>query len=417
MFSILIADEDRSVCQTLYELLIASDISVLRINAAHNVRDALGMVRNHRIDLLISEVRSDGLDGTELIRKAKKIQPWIQSIVVSANQSFQSVRMAMRSGATDYLTKPVNGDLFVESVRNVMLKAQCQSAQREEWMDQAARLPSQGPCFSVLHIKMVPPSDVASDILENDRELRRTAFRLTHLCLAGRRYIAFLSSHDVINIILQWDEGNNEEIGHQIIQMKAIGRRLSEQIRTASGVGCTVGISQVLRGIECIGLLYQQAKKAAIGRSAGMDSSVYYYGDWVEDFGSPRSDEEPGYAGLNRIVEEAKAYIQQNYHQKGLTLQSVARKNHVSPNYLSYLFKKYTGFNFWEYVTQLRMEESRKLILHTDLLRYEIAERVGYESPEHFSKIFKKKFGISPSMLKNKERPLRGAEPFDRLTR
>lgn len=52
--------------------------------------------------------------------------------------------------------------------------------------------------------------------------------------------------------------------------------------------------------------------------------------------------------------------------------------------------KKITGFNLWEYVIKLRMELSKSLITGTDLRRYEIAERVGYESPEHFSKIFKK---------------------------
>ncbi|MNW50319.1 HTH-type transcriptional activator Btr [compost metagenome] len=102
----------------------------------------------------------------------------------------------------------------------------------------------------------------------------------------------------------------------------------------------------------------------------------------------------------NRIVESAKKYIEENYRQKGLTIHEVARSNHVSPNYLSYLFKKNTGYNLWEYVIKLRMEESKALILNTDLRRYEIAERVGYESPEHFSKIFKKYFGVSPTELK-----------------
>ncbi|GAB2700971.1 hypothetical protein GCM10027018_20360 [Paenibacillus thermoaerophilus] len=67
---------------------------------------------------------------------------------------------------------------------------------------------------------------------------------------------------------------------------------------------------------------------------------------------------------------------------------------------MSYLFKKNTGINLWEYVIKLRMEESRRLLLQTDLRRYEIAERVGYESPEHFSKMFKKYYGLSPSELK-----------------
>jgi two-component system response regulator YesN len=46
------------------------------------------------------------------------------------------------------------------------------------------------------------------------------------------------------------------------------------------------------------------------------------------------------------------------------------------------------------------MEESKRLIQTTDLRRYEISELVGYESPEHFSKIFKKYFGVSPSEMK-----------------
>ncbi|MNI86295.1 HTH-type transcriptional regulator YesS [compost metagenome] len=73
---------------------------------------------------------------------------------------------------------------------------------------------------------------------------------------------------------------------------------------------------------------------------------------------------------------------------------------HLSPNYLSYLFKKIKGMNLWDYVTKLRMEEGKRLLLTTDMRRYEIAEAVGYESPEHFSKIFKKHFGISPSEVK-----------------
>ncbi|MNR41509.1 HTH-type transcriptional regulator YesS [compost metagenome] len=58
------------------------------------------------------------------------------------------------------------------------------------------------------------------------------------------------------------------------------------------------------------------------------------------------------------------------------------------------------GTNIWDYVTKLRMEEGKRLILTTDKRRYEISEEIGYESPEHFSKIFKKHFGINISEVK-----------------
>jgi len=65
------------------------------------------------------------------------------------------------------------------------------------------------------------------------------------------------------------------------------------------------------------------------------------------------------------------------------------------------LFKKTSGINLWDYVTQLRMNEAKRLLLTTDLRRYEISDEIGYESPEHFSKIFKKHFGVNPSEIKS----------------
>ncbi|KAI7250811.1 hypothetical protein KC345_g11625, partial [Hortaea werneckii] len=143
-----------------------------------------------------------------------------------------------------------------------------------------------------------------------------------------------------------------------------------------------------------------QASKAILWNKEHADHYVFYYGDfnWNNYAADPSAEELHTHSNL--IVQKAKEYIDENYAQKGLTIHEVAKKNHVSPNYLSYLFKKNTGHNLWEYVIKLRMEDSREMILNTDLRRYEIAERVGYESPEHFSKIFKKYYGISPSELK-----------------
>ncbi|MOA43422.1 HTH-type transcriptional regulator YesS [compost metagenome] len=68
----------------------------------------------------------------------------------------------------------------------------------------------------------------------------------------------------------------------------------------------------------------------------------------------------------------------------------------MNPYYFSSFFKKHTGQNFKSYVTEVRMEQALKLLLETDLLVYEIAERVGYNHVRHFSDMFKKKFGQVP---------------------
>ncbi|MDD4754297.1 MAG: AraC family transcriptional regulator, partial [Desulfitobacteriaceae bacterium] len=95
------------------------------------------------------------------------------------------------------------------------------------------------------------------------------------------------------------------------------------------------------------------------------------------------------------LVEKAVQYVQENYHQE-LSLEDVARQVFLSPCYFSRLFKQVKGWSFSEYLTQVRMEEARRLLLHTDLLVSEIAARVGYRDARYFSQVFKKTEGTTP---------------------
>jgi two-component system response regulator YesN len=97
------------------------------------------------------------------------------------------------------------------------------------------------------------------------------------------------------------------------------------------------------------------------------------------------------------IVSRIAAYIQQHYHNPGLKIQDIAGEVHFSAAYISYLFKKEWKKNIWDYVSEVRIEEAKRLLATTDLKRYEIAYRVGYESPEHFSRMFKRYTGVSPA--------------------
>jgi len=100
------------------------------------------------------------------------------------------------------------------------------------------------------------------------------------------------------------------------------------------------------------------------------------------------------------IIQQSIAYIKQNYRNKGLKIQDIADYVHLSPNYLSYLFKQIVAETVWEFVTRLRLEEARHLLVNTHKKRYEIADEVGYESPEHFSRVFKRYYGESPNAVR-----------------
>lgn len=100
-------------------------------------------------------------------------------------------------------------------------------------------------------------------------------------------------------------------------------------------------------------------------------------------------------APMNPIIEKAMSFMQANY-AKNITLQSLATELSVHPVWLSQLFKRETKVTFSQYLTDLRMEESKRLMWESNLKIYEIAERVGYTDLQHFGQVFKKRTGMTP---------------------
>ncbi len=435
MYHILIVDDEPLICKGLSNLLEQSDLDIDSIQIAHSGAEALDYLRMDDIDLLITDIQMGAMSGIELMHQAKIIHPRIQTIVISAHDTFQYAQQAMRLGAKDYQVKPINNNQLLDSVRNVLLKidksnqpdpakiAQMKSdfmleEPHREWSEQldhyirgerqlssslAARLI--GPYFALMKIK--PKLNVQEleprATRKEDNALFLYAIRnIAHEILDQElRCLSVYAPNDEVTVIVQWEEQTFLDARlNKLEQLELVSRTVIATIQRYLQLDCSIGISQIMKDTASIPALHEQASKAISWNHMHLENQVFYYGDlnWNMYQSDPSAEEL--LAHNNTIVEQVRAYLDQNYDQKGLTLNEVAARNHISPNYLSYLYKKYTGFNLWEYVIKLRMEEGKRLIQTTDLRRYEVADRVGYESPEHFSKIFKKYFGCSPTDIK-----------------
>lgn len=109
-------------------------------------------------------------------------------------------------------------------------------------------------------------------------------------------------------------------------------------------------------------------------------------------------EEKPGRPQLSvnsDIVVQAMSYIKRNY-RNSITLKDIADSVHLSPNYLSGLFCKTAGITITEYLKSVRMRNAIVYLINSDKTIQEICEAVGYNSYEHFERLFKRRFGISP---------------------
>ncbi|MCU6711922.1 response regulator [Paenibacillus sp. J5C_2022] len=97
----------------------------------------------------------------------------------------------------------------------------------------------------------------------------------------------------------------------------------------------------------------------------------------------------------NVYVARAKQYIADHYFEQ-IRLKDVSERLYVNANYFSSVFKRETGKNFIDYLNEVRINESKKLLLHTDHKVFEISLLVGFGNFSYYNKMFKRLCGVTP---------------------
>jgi len=96
------------------------------------------------------------------------------------------------------------------------------------------------------------------------------------------------------------------------------------------------------------------------------------------------------------VITRAKQFIAEHQTEE-LSLEQVARSVHTSKFYFCKMFKKATGINFTDYLSRVRTERAKNLLLNPNLRVSEIAYEVGFQSLTHFNRVFKRILGHSPT--------------------
>lgn len=102
------------------------------------------------------------------------------------------------------------------------------------------------------------------------------------------------------------------------------------------------------------------------------------------------------------VVEQIKRYLEEHYREK-ISLDQIAANMYLSPYYISKIFKSETGDTPINYLISLRMEHAREILDRDPETSIQtVAAAVGYEDAYHFSKRFKKYYGLSPLYYKGR---------------
>ncbi|MGQ0418125.1 helix-turn-helix transcriptional regulator, partial [Bacillus sp. HC-TM] len=101
------------------------------------------------------------------------------------------------------------------------------------------------------------------------------------------------------------------------------------------------------------------------------------------------------------LFKRISSYVRK-YYYKDITIHTLTEQNNVNRNRLSYVFRKHAGMGATEYLLNYRIKMAQKMLCTSDVPVQQIAQAVGIADPFYFSRVFKKRVGISPTKYREK---------------
>ena len=103
-----------------------------------------------------------------------------------------------------------------------------------------------------------------------------------------------------------------------------------------------------------------------------------------------------------------KTYVEDHY-MEDICINTISSVCGITPNYLSKLFHQKEGMRFMDYLTQVRISHAKRLLISPSFSSIgEVAEQVGYNGARHFSKVFQKITGQTPSEYRKAKKTAEG---------
>ena len=353
---LLIADDERETSHVIRHMIPWAQYVITLCTEATNGKEAIDIIHREHPDIALLDIRMPVIDGLGIIRHIHEQNLNIQVIILSGYDEFVYAQTALRYGVSDYLLKPCR----MEDLLSSILKCKEQLAQ--------AGIP---PVFSDLQM----PSD-GTDTLDSNSLFYLDAQK-KKLLEAIRTGETDSTAQLLQKLFLSFTEKSVTERGiiHYLLALILDIARLCRE--------CSIPLPPQMHTLMDFNQLTEFSSLQCL--ETALKGIVLDIADKISEK-----------AGKSIPVYGAIRYIKEHYGEN-LDLNLLSRQVHVTPAYLSLLFKMQTGINFLEFLTNYRIEKACELLKTTSLKTYEIAYRTGFKDEKYFSTVFKKQMGMPPS--------------------
>ncbi|AFC33285.1 AraC family transcriptional regulator [Paenibacillus mucilaginosus 3016] len=379
--NILVVD-DEPIIRDGIKRTIQSRFPDHTVHLAPSPEEAAGVLRSQPIQLVLTDILMPGMTGLELMNVSRGLHPNVKWVVISAHSEFAYAQEAVRLGARDYLLKPVGKDQLAELIGKISdeLEQETQVSEEAELFKSSLKYLREavfqrwasgldiGRIDMLSVIDSHPQFHLVMVKMDSDRKVNLEHYIIENVLTeliegSGHGFVASYDSQSLIGLVTLAEGGRIDSL---IADLKS-------HLKTYLRVPFQVMHTGLLSDFEAIPAEVQRMRQASATQVYDHDTR-----------------------GGDKAIEVALQYIKTHY-QDDLSLEKVASVVFLNPVYFSQLFKQKTGQGFKEYVIHLRLEQAKQLLQNPTLKLADIAERIGYQDMRHFTQVFRKRFGVTPT--------------------
>jgi len=336
---VLLADDDALVCECLKSFVPWKELGCELIGCAPNGKIAYEMAEKHLPDIIITDIKMPHMDGTDLCIKIKGEHPDIKIVFLSAYESFETAKIAIRYNVQDYILKPINHEKIAEI--SEILRLNSKEKKGRAWIE--AFLSSKNDEL------------IKEKIAECDGE-----YFLDVFCCIKNANISSEMVRMVYRKILQITYDYFEAMGIDKEVLKNSREKNTDFIENCKNV------EQIAEKLENI------IKNLIQTGSAVRENDI-------------------------SLADEIVKIIDERFFEVGFSVSTLGAALHYSADYISRVFREKTGISTVNYIMEKKVELAKKLLRETELSVRSISQRTGFTSDNYFIKAFKKATRMTPA--------------------
>lgn len=373
-------------------------IGVQIIGEAANGAQGLNLAMELKPDIILTDVNMPVMNAIQMTERVRKILPETKILFLSSYDNFEYARQGIDLNIFSYITKPVNEAELLRCVKKA--------------------------------VDQITEASLEKKLYNKIKNNYQISLKLARQAMISRVLMGIsVDEGEIIQQNLSWLNGNNGFLGEIVSTYdeqkteeldRNIGKLVQECKKHCSkveGLNFTRGI---LITVFCVSSLEDKGKGEELKRivkdfleengcknirmetdfdEQGTQSAGQLFDrirqrslSFLSMQSNPVSDKKKG---KQQIVDEIENIINIQYCSP-LTIESIAKTMHFTPNYIGNVFKTIKGYSINRYLTNVRMENAKRLLREQKLAVSDIALKCGYDNITYFHTTFKREMGVTP---------------------